>query len=45
MVVQRFPESPAPDISVHAVAFPESADTAEDLVEQLTRKPGQRLAS
>lgn len=45
MVVQRFPESPAPDISVHAVAFPESADTAEDLVEQLTGKPGQRLAS
>lgn len=45
MVVQRFPESPAPDISVRAVAFPESADTAEDLVEQLTGTAVQCLAS
>ncbi len=45
MVVQRFPESPAPEMSVNAVAFPESADTAEDLVERLAGTAVERLAS
>ncbi|HYM15727.1 MAG TPA: diguanylate cyclase [Dehalococcoidia bacterium] len=45
MVAHRFPEAPPVEISVHAVAFPASAATVEDLVGQLTGTSAQRLAS
>ena len=35
MVRERFPEAPALDVSLAVAAFPASADTVEDLLEQL----------
>lgn len=45
MVARRFPEAPAPDISVRAVAYPADAATAEELVERLTGKPANVAAA
>lgn len=39
MVAQRFPEVPAPDISVRVAAFPDTATTADDMVAALTTRP------
>lgn len=38
MIEQRFPELTAPEITVTAVAYPESAGTVEELIEQLTSR-------
>lgn len=39
MVVRRFPEVPAPEISVHAAGFPATATTAEEMAALVTARP------
>lgn len=42
MVAQRFPEAPAVQISVRAVAYPEDGATVEDLLRELEQGAGER---
>lgn len=45
MVVQRFPEVPAPTVSLAVAAFPASADSVEDLLAQLRPAASQDHAA
>jgi diguanylate cyclase (GGDEF)-like protein len=45
MVRQRFPESPEPEFSVNVASFPETADTAEEIVRRVTTHPAQDAAA